>query len=548
MQKIANHTLQTLHKEGYHLIQKRFDVFRSLVSQTKDLVQRNDYSAAAVYAEIAALYATFQHCGLFVSPELEQLLLTIGRKVIPNSLYSLNSTASLAGTPKRVLHVATHLPPIGGHAKMLYRWIQQDSERIHSIAITRQELENVPSFLKEAVNNSQGKIYSLSESIGSIISWAKRLREIATLADVVVLHTHQEDVIPIIAFANREQSPPIIYVNQADQCFWLGYSISDVVANLRESGKRLSQERRGIAVERNLLLPIILNPIQRTLSRTNAKQQLGLDEDSIVVLSIARALKFKTIYGTSYADVHLPVLQKYKQVILIAIGAGNNDENWSVAIEQTQGRIRLLEESQDTSIFYQAADIYVDTFPFVSNTSLLEAGSYGMPLVSRYPFSDVCSIIGADSPGLTTNLIYARDLEEYTAILSNLIEDLEFRLSVGEATRTDITEIHMGINWQHSLEDIYFRAVTLPRVSMIPTTDQMSSNEPDTLLTRIFCQEDIDLDRIIQSRMRKMPFNYRLHNLIKLITKYGFSRFDSFKWFTLLLPEWFYSRMKNLLF
>jgi glycosyltransferase involved in cell wall biosynthesis len=395
----------------------------------------------------------------------------------------------------------------------------------------------VPELLIDAVNRSHGKIYILNNTIGSVISWAKKLHQIAASADLVVLHTANYDVIPSLAFANKKQSPPIVLLNHADHLFWLGANISDVVADLRESGMLLSQERRSIPAERNRLLPIILDPIERSLSRTEAKKQLGLPEDSILLLSIARASKYKTIDGVNFADAHVPLLERYKQAVLIVIGPGNN-EDWSVAIERVEGRIKVFGERQDTAVFYQAADIYVDSFPWISNTSLLEAGSYGVPLVSRYPYSNSSSILGADAPGLTDNLIRVPNLEEYTKALSRLVEDEELRLHLGEKTNSRITETHMGNNWQNSLEEVYSRAATLPPINITSAfpKDQISLEEPDVFLPRVFCQENMELEEIVHYFIRMMPFDRRFRHWIDIVKKHGLSRF------TLLLPEWFYSR------
>jgi glycosyltransferase involved in cell wall biosynthesis len=538
MQTIASDTLSLWRQEGKCLIQKNFEVFRTLVAQAKYYTECNQSEAAAVYGQIAALYASAKHCGLFVSPELEQVLLTIGQKLIPASSFYTRKSRSLQGTVRNVLHISTCVMGIGGHSKMLWRWIQQDTERSHSLVLTQQPpFIKVPQFLTDAVTRSHGKVYILNDRIGSVISWAKNLHEIAASADVVILHTANYDVIPTLAFANKKQTPPIILLNHADHLFWVGASISDVVVDLRKSGMLLSQERRGIPAERNVLLPIILDPLHRTLSRTEAKKQLGLAEDSILLLSIARSSKFKTIDGINFADAHVPLLERHKHAVLIVIGPGNS-EDWSVAIERTQGRIKVFGERQDTAVFYQAADIYVDSFPWISNTSLLEAGSYGVPLVSRYPYSNSLSILGADAPGLTGNLIRVSNLEEYTQILSCLVEDEELRLSLGEKTKGKITETHIGSNWQHFLEDVYVRATTVPQIKMVSNfqKDSISVDVPDVFLPRVFCQENIEVDEITHYFIRMMPFNHRFLHWIEIVKKHGLSRF------TLLLPEWLYSR------
>lgn len=529
--KVTSDTLSLWGEEGSLLLQQNFEVFRSLVAQAKDYMQCGNYEAAAAYSEIAAVHATHKHCGLFVSSELEEILCNIGEKVVPNSTSSVANARSQKA-PKNILHVSTTVMPIGGHSRMIWRWIKQDKERSHSLVLTRQAHYEVPKALSDAVSNSHGKIYILDKESSSFISQAKRLREIAAAADLVVLHIFNNDVIPIIAFANYEQSPPIIFLNHSDHMFWLGASISDVIVNLRESGQRLSQERRAIEAERNVLLPIILEPTHRVLLRSEAKQKLNLPESSIVLLSIAREHKYKTKYGISFADMHVSLLKKYKQTVLVVVGSGHR-EDWSDAIQQTDGRIIVHSEREDTAFFYQAADIYIDSFPIVSTTSLLEAGSYGVPLVSYFPYSDASAIFGADMPGLTGNLIRVRDIEEFIKVLSNLIEDDEYRESLGEVTRRKVAETHCGDNWQRTLDEIYSYSITMPKINRtLDLKDRMFLGEPDVFY---ICSWNYDLDDLIQLYIRIMPFNQRLSHWIRLIKKNRSLHGISF-----LLPEWFY--------
>jgi Glycosyl transferases group 1 len=549
MEKIANDTLSRWREEGSRVIPENFKLFRNLVAQAKDFAQQGNYEAAAVYGRMAASCADYQHSGFFVSPELEQLLLEIGRKAIPRKFYSTESKC-LPKVPARILHVSTCVKYLGGHSRMILRWIQQDTECSHSLVVTDESREAIPKAITEAVSNSNGKIYSLKEIVGSLLSRAKRLREIAAAADIVVLHIFEYDVVPIIAFANQTGSPPIIFLNFNDHNFWLGVSISDVVANLRESGMRLSKQHRGIEIERNALLPTVLDSIERVLSRAEAKRQLGLPENSVVLLSIARAPKYKTIDGISYIDTHIPLLEKYEQAFLIVVGPGHR-EDWSDAIERFQGRIIVHKQRPDTTIFLQVADIYVDSFPFVSITSLLEAGSYGVPLVSRYPFSsEACEIMGADMPSLTGNLIRVQTLEEYTAVLSRLVEDEEFRLNLGEATRKKIVDIHTGKNWHRSLNDIYHLATTLPRItasSSVMEMDQMFIGEPNVFIPSIYGSE-LNWDNLVKFHLTIMPFKQRVQNYVNLLKTHKFyhsnERFSLFKY---LLPDWLTFRIKQFL-
>jgi glycosyltransferase involved in cell wall biosynthesis len=543
MQKMTENIHALWQSEGSHLVQQNFEVFCSLVAQAKNYAHQHKYDVAAVYAEIAAIHALLQHCGLFVSEELERILLMIGQESIHSSLYSRKDSVQLEEV-RNVLHVSTNISTYSGIPRLIRRWIQQDNQRSHSIALTTQAPNEVPKIFREIVFNSHGKIHILDEKSNSIISRARRLKEIAATADVVVLHIWEHDVIPTIAFANKEQSPPVIYVNHGDHWFWLGANISDVIANLRESGMRLSQQRRGIDVERNMLLPTVLEPACRKFSRAEAKRQLGIDEDSVLLLSIARAPKYRTIDDVNFAGAHVQLLNQYDQAILIVIGPSDS-EDWSIAIEQVQGRIKVLGQTEETATFYQAADIYVDSFPFVSITSLLEAGSYGVPLVSRFPYSDACEIFGADMPGLTGNLIRVQNLKEYTEALSRLIEDEEFRLSIGDATRKKIEEIHIGSSWLRSLGDLYLRAITRPKIAMKSTVmDQIFTGEPDVFLPQAYGTK-YDLEETLISRFKFMPFDERFHLITQLSKKYSW-RYR----IGLLLPASFlscYSRLRDLL-
>jgi glycosyltransferase involved in cell wall biosynthesis len=545
VENIANDTLNSWREEGLRRILQNQKEFRILCEKANDFMSRSNYLAAAVYGEMAAYYATAEHCGFFVSQELEKILITVGQQALANDSKPRRKVFEQT-KPKRVLHVLTSVRGVGGHTKMLCRWIQQDTGRNHSVIVTRQELsDEIPQNLRTVVNNSQGKICVLNQKAGDLISWARRLQSISQKFDLVVLHIHNYDVIPIIAFANKEKSPTIIFLDHADHKFWLGAGISDIVVNLRESGMNLSQTRRGIELSRNFLLPTLVEPTERKLSREQAKRQLNISKDSILLVSIARSVKFRTIDGTSFIEAHVPLLEKYKKTFLLVVGPGER-EDWSTVILQSEGRIKVFSETEKTAIFYQAADIYIDSFPFVSNTSLLEAGSYGIPLVSRFPYSDMSAILGADMPGFTGKLIWARNSKDYTEVLSNLIEDMEFRESLGEATKKKIAEMHFGENWQNNLESIYSKALAISKSNSHGAPDckdQIFLGEPDVFLPIIHGNQDdkFNHDWLYQVNMGAMPLFERWYQWKRLRVEKSLAL-----GFMSLLPEWLYINYSRL--
>lgn len=534
---MANDILSLWREEGAQRIQQNYEEFRDLLAQTNLYLQRGEYETAAAFAEVAALHAVRKHNGLFASFELEQILFAIAEKTICHTASFKHSSAS--ETPQKILHISTSVGSIGGHSRNLWRWIRQDVTRSHSVALTQQEPIPIPELLQDEVAKSRGSIFVLNQHTNSLIQRAQQLRDIATAFDLIVLHVHNDDVIPTLAFANKEQTPPIVLLDHADHLFWLGAGISDVVAGMREAGIRLAQERRGIASERSALLPIILEPKQRVLCRTEAKQQIGIPEDSILLLSIARAIKYKSLDGVTFADSHVSLLKQHPQAYLVVVGPGDN-EDWSMEIEQTGGRIKVIGETEKTALFYQAADIYVDSFPFPSNTSLLEAGCYGLPLVSRYLYpSETCDVFGAGAPGLTGRMIQVRTLEEYTTALSHLIEDGEKRLALGEATTRSITEKHLRDDWQTLLESVYATAMNLSKVrASSEAIDQIFIGEPDVYVERIDGW-GFDLATAIKKHKQYVPFSHRLRIWIQQGKQTGWQIRKNNGWghISLLLPN-----------
>ncbi|MCG8351025.1 MAG: hypothetical protein MI924_24920, partial [Chloroflexales bacterium] len=230
--------------DGRAIVLEHLAAFERMVARAEAFARSGQYQAAAVFAQIAAKYAVSQHTGLFASPQLERLLVAIGRR-----LPELHGTIQprRAKEPRRILHVLTQVARVGGHTRMLWRWIEQDGARQHSVVLTRQGAVKMPDMLRKAVEASGGALYALDNQPGNILSWAATLRAIASRADIVVLHVNPDDVIPVLAFADKARRPPTIYINHADHIFWIGVAVADILANLRFSGQDLAIARRGVA-------------------------------------------------------------------------------------------------------------------------------------------------------------------------------------------------------------------------------------------------------------------------------------------------------------
>ena len=281
-------------REGRALVEAHATDFQCLMRRLESLIAEGRYTQAVATAQIAANYATFWHGGLFASASLERALKTIGECATPSEGYAPRPVDP--SRPMKVLHVATQVAVVSGHARMIRRWIKHDQSNVHSLILTRQ-IDRVPPELQRAVESAGGCLEQLNRKAGSVLAWARRLQRAISRSDMVVLHVHNMDVIPFIALGGMKRRPPVIFLNHSDHLFWLGAGFADMVVNTRVSGHRLSVARRGIEERRNALLPLCLEPMARSSSREAAKAALGFPADSVIILTIARSVKYRSSQG-----------------------------------------------------------------------------------------------------------------------------------------------------------------------------------------------------------------------------------------------------------
>jgi hypothetical protein len=506
-----------------------FTEFCNLVERAEQLFAEGKHSAAAAYCQIAAHYASQNHGGVFVSPRLERLVVDIASQALEPGY---KSGQEVYDSSKRVLHVLTQAFEVGGHTRMVSRWIANDRERTHSVVLTRQGELRVPEMLEDAVSTVGGILYRLDNRMGGLLSRARGLRELAGKVDRVVLHTHPYDVVPAIALADHSL-PPVILVNHADHLFWLGSMVADVIAHIRTSGMALSVARRGIQKARCKVLPIPLTGPSRSRSREVAKQALGLRDSDVVLLSVASHYKYLAVNGMAFTDVILPLLERNKNVVLLVVGPESGDK-WAATSAKVGGRFRVCGRQQNPSPFFEAADVYLDTFPFASLTSLLEAGSYGLPIVSYCPHAAQAEVFCSDDIAIDGELFQATDLQSYYARLSSLIEHPEHRLELGQAIQEAILRVHAGKGWLDALESVYASA----REHFGDHASELACDEPiqesiDGWL--IALQEQCALNSgaagIARSHAGLLPFRLRL----RLWSEMFKSQPTSLR---MLVPEW----------
>jgi hypothetical protein len=449
--------------------------FRRLELVAEDRLAQGRYDEAAAWAQIAADYAWRNHPGLFASPRLEQVLRAVARATVP-----LSRDGRRAHPPRRVLHVLTEAYALGGHTRFTWRWMGLDDSRSHSVVLTRSPREMVPRGLKEAVHSRGGTLGVLDTGDGLVAS-ARRLRELAGEFDAVVLNTHPFDAIPTIALADRGDGPPVVMVNHADHVFWLGVGVADVVACIRDSGLALATRRRSIDPSRCVVLPVPLEPPTRVRTRAAAKEALRLTEKTTVLLTVAQDYKYRRADGAGFLDLVMPGVEEHPNAVVIAVGPEHVGE-WRAAEERTGGRVRAVGTTDDPTPFYEAADVYIDSYPISSITSLLEATSFGVPVVGLRPTGGDDALLAADDPALAGHLIATTTPAAARATLDRLLVDSGFREDLGRQTADAVRRVHTGAGWRRAAEEAFARARALGPASPSTLGDAPSPGELDELV------------------------------------------------------------------
>ncbi|MDQ2838628.1 MAG: hypothetical protein M3Y42_07280 [Actinomycetota bacterium] len=521
---------------GVARLDRQFAEFGELVRQAQGELRAGRFEAAAGWAQIAAGYAWLNHTGLFAATELEELLAELATHVISGPARPTDRS----GPPRQVLHVLTQAYGVGGHTQMLARWIAQDDKRRHRVVLTRQGTTPLPVKLSDRLR-SPDELSSLDDAPGGLLRRAARLRERARSADLVLLHIHPYDVVPSLAFGVSDGLPPVITVNHSDHAFWVGTRVTSVLLNLRDSGRDLAVHRRGIEPERAAVMARPLGLLtQRTISRAQAKARFGVAENRVLIVTAAAGTKYEPLTPPSLLELIVPVFQANPDAMLLAAGPDPVGQ-WAEADRLTGGRVRALGRLPDVTELHQAADGYLDSFPFASLTSMIESGSFGNPLLTYRGHPAECAVLGADTRGLDEYLLRPDNPAALRAELTRMITDQAWRVRRGEDTRIAIEASHVGAGWQAGVEQLYALAGRLP-VAPSPGSAPRGTGPVDVLVELVQSQTGYSAGRsgAISQNLGVLPAGQRLRCWWRL------ARTGSRQPVKSLLPEWLLPPLSRL--
>jgi hypothetical protein len=408
---------------------------------------------------------------------MEQLLSEIGR----SHGEPIAERAHTSGPPNHFLHVMTTAYERGGHTRVVSRWIETCAQHAppeqHSILISRQWNDTLPPWLARSARRNGGELFQLPP-LPSWLQTAAEIRAKSLEFDVIILHTHPNDPLPNLAFYDHPR--PVIFFNHADHVFTLGMDVARVIANIRPMGYDLALRFRAQS-PRKVMLPIpLLDDRPFPWDKADARKKLGLPVDAPIALTIGEPYKFRPALGYSFPAAVRSICNRDPHVLVIAIGLPESGE-WAELKRSTAERFRPIGAVRDPEIldlYYSAADVYLDCFPYGSLTATLDAALHAVP-VQRLNNSRV-PLVSCDDLALDSVMIPAPNEGQYVAGVLQLLQwPKGKRVELGGRLRAAVLQEHCGASWKTKWLDSAVSALSAPCQDPVQSRGEGNQGEQD---------------------------------------------------------------------
>lgn len=302
--------------------------------------------------------------GIYSSNDLERQIIELGKDITFHSVSEPQDD--------QILIVMTEAGDTGGHTLLVHNWIKWDTKRTYSLAFTDMNEQNVPVFIKKAVEISGGELFFLS---GTEIEKARGLLEVSQKFSRILLFHHMEDVIPILAYSNKNWKIPVYFYNHADWRFSFGFSISDVILNLFPFDVDKTVRYRGIPLPYCIHLQFPgMGKMEEDETKKQDKKEIRrwiyetyhIAEGERLIVSMGYGYRYKSILDYDFGSyVRKVIKQSGCPCRFLIIGPDRTEKEWVCLEQDTQGKARALGilPRDEAEQLISGADLYVLSFP-----------------------------------------------------------------------------------------------------------------------------------------------------------------------------------------
>ncbi len=433
-----------------------FDVSKDMVRNRRildwlceEVGRARELDIALLFAQIAAQFAIARTSGYYSLPSLERPFLILGDALRMPRITNIS---------KGSLHVMTESYPTGGHTQAVAQWFRlcPDNEPA-TLLLTEQKSEDIPRFLREAVEKRGGRVFSLWDENSDrgfrlrllrtpeISARAFFMRSLALSHRRVFLSHHMHDPLPITAFGHKDFPRPVFVINHADHLFWLGRSVTDATIEFHEFGHEATKHFRGNPPSVQVPLLLERNGVL-SASKNEARERCGLPQDATVILSVGSPWKFFPVAGYDFQDFIRKSLRAVPGALHVIIGPVPDDPLcwgiWPPLLEEAGERLRMPGKVPRVELDYwlKAADIFLSSFPFGGGCALLDAVQYGLPVAGL-------RIQGNGLSCFSQNGWFSDSVDDLLDAVAMLSEKPEARRALAEEQRAVVNNTYGEEAW-----------------------------------------------------------------------------------------------------
>jgi hypothetical protein len=416
--------------------------FESCIWIAEKLFEEKLYEDCINYIEKTASFGWFNFSGYYKSRPLEILLAKIQQKILPTAFHQkkINKT-------NKILHICSEVYTSGGHSKLLYNWIKNDSLKKHTILSTRLSLEEMKDISNFYLTDNVDVEHVSVKSPSKIESVKLLNRQPLNHYDIIALHIHPDETITNIVLSQKDITTPVCFINHADHVFWLGASIADIVLQIRESSITIDEERRNIEKERQFFLPI---PIETVLN-IKEKENTNNETPFINLLSTGTAYKYNPNKHYNFLREAYKIVKENSDVIFNIVGI-NSDSDYAKQYQHERIVLHGIVSSQKLVEIEKETDIYIEGFPMPSFTALLQTALRKKPFVLHY---NPLSAFRLFSDHNEHRIVYPKNLYEWHTNIRDLIQDAKYRAETSQKQQEYLLNNYSIEVWKSRVQELY---------------------------------------------------------------------------------------------
>ena len=171
-----------------------------------------------------------------------------------------------------------------------------------------------------------------------------------------------------------------------------------------------------------------------------------------MLASVGRAVKYRPTDTVDFFRTASTLLDRHPHAHVYIVGP-TAAQAARLSPFGSHPRLHALGPTVDPADVQLAADIYIESFPFGSQTACLEACVHGVPPVLA--IAPACRLVATSDDAIDPLCGNPASEAEHLDQVEALIADPARRRSLGEELRHRVLEMHTGEGWLRQLEACY---------------------------------------------------------------------------------------------